>query len=115
MMWIRLVAAIIIFVTSCVSLGYLAGLWARRHNWPGWVRGLLSVAIAFLWPVIVVGYVIYDARRYSAQHPYDDAPGMVVMSVIGTGAPLLFVFSLALALVGVSLASRRNSTGGRFQ
>jgi len=49
-MWIRLAAAIIVFVASCVSLGYLVEFWVRRCGWPRWVNGLMPFAIAFLWP-----------------------------------------------------------------
>jgi hypothetical protein len=105
--WIRLAAAIIVFVSSCLGLGYLAGLWVQRRGWPGWVSGLMSLALAILWPALIVGYVIYDARRYHALHPHDDAPGMVVMSVISVGAPLLFLFSLPLIFVGASMARRK--------
>src|SRR5215213_673810 len=100
MMWGRLATAIIVFVVSCIGLGYLAEFWVRRCGWPRWVSGLMTFAIAFLWPVIVVCYTIYDARRYLDLHPRDDAPGMVVASVIFVGAPLLFVLSLPLAFVG---------------
>ena len=106
MMWVRLATAIIVFVASCLGLGYLAGCWVRRRKWPGWVAGLMSFTVAFLWPVIVVVYIIIDARRYSALHPHDDAPGMVVASVIFVGAPLLFMLSLPLALIGVWISRR---------
>jgi hypothetical protein len=114
LMWVRLATAIIVFVASCVGLGYLAEFWVRCHRWPRWIAGLISFAIAFLWPVIVVVYIIFDARRYQALHPHDDAPGMVVASVIFVGAPFLFILSLPLALVGVLIARRRNA-GGVFR
>jgi hypothetical protein len=111
MMWVRLAIAIIfliVFVASCIGLGYLVEFLVRHRGWPRWISGLMSFAIAFLWPSIVVCYTIYDARRYSSLHPHDDAPGMVVASVIFVGAPLLFVLSFPLALVGVFIARRQN-------
>lgn len=106
--WVRLATAIIVFVASCVGLGYLSQFWVRRRKWPGWIAGLMSFAFALLWPVIVVAYIVFDARRYQALHPHDDAPGMVVASVIFVGAPFLFVLSLPLILIGVLIARRRN-------
>jgi len=108
-MWVRLATAIIIFVASSVGLGYFAEFWVRRLQWPKWVSGLLLFAIAFLWPTIVVIYTIYDARRHLSLHPHDDAPGMVVASVIFVGAPFLFVVSFPLALVGAWIAHRRDA------
>jgi hypothetical protein len=110
MIWFRLTTAITIFLTSCVALGYFAERWLRRHDWPGWVSGLMTFGIAVLWPVIVVAYVIYDANRYLVQHPHDDAPGMVVVSVIYVGAPFLFLCSILPAVVGALIARRRNSS-----
>ena len=112
--WIRLAAAIIVFVASCIGLGYLAEFWVRRHGWPRWVSGLMPFAIAFLWPAILICYTIYDARRYLALHPRDDAPGMVVASVICVGAPFLWVVSFPLALVGGWIA-RRGDAGRVFR
>jgi hypothetical protein len=114
MMWVRIVAAITVFATSCIGLGYIAGSCAYRHKWAAWVGCLMHFAIACFWPVVVVGYTIYDARRYLAQHPRDDAPGMVVFSLVYVGAPLLFIFSLPLAHIGMSLAYRRLSIEGRL-
>ena len=109
MMWIRLAIAIMIYIASSVGLGYLAGFWVRQHKRPGWVSGLLSAIIALLWPAILVGYTIFDARRHLSQHPSDDAPGMVVVSVIHVLAPMLFVLTLFLALAGVGIADVRYS------
>jgi hypothetical protein len=111
MMWVRLATAIIVFVASCIGLGYLAEFWVRRRKWPGLVSVLMSFAIAFVWPVMAVGYTVYDARRYLSMHPHDDAPGMVVASVIFVGAPLLFILSLPLALIGILIVRRRDSVG----
>ncbi len=111
MQWIRLAAAIIVFVTSCIGLGYLARSLVLRRKWPGWAGGLMSVAVALTWPAFVAGYTIYDARRCSAAHPHDDAPAMVVVSVITIGVPLLFLLSLPLAAVGSFLARRKAHQG----
>src|SRR2546423_11413182 len=111
MKWVLLVVAIIIFVTSCIGLGYLTRFWVRHRQWPGWASGLTSLAAALLWPIIVVGYIIFDARRYQSQHPHDDAPGMVVASTISVGAPLLFLLSLSLVVIGLLIADRRNAKG----
>jgi hypothetical protein len=114
MMWACLMAAIMVFAASCIGLGYIAGSRACKHKWAAWVGRLMHFAVACFWPVAVVGYTIYDARRYLAQHPRDDAPGMVVLSMISVGAPLLFILSLPLAHSGMSLAGRRFSNDRRL-
>jgi ABC-type spermidine/putrescine transport system permease subunit II len=113
MNWIPLAIAIIVFVTSCIGLGYLAGFWVRRRSWPGWVSVLMAIAIACLWPAIAVGAVIYTGRRYVVQHPgeVNDAPAMLLVSVIYVGVPFLFSLSLPLALIGSFIARRRGSNG----
>ena len=109
MVWIRFTVAIAVFVTSCAGLGYLAGLWARRREWPRKASVLMSVAIAFIWPAIVVGAALYGASQYQPRDASDpgDAPAYVLMGAIFVGAPILFVLSLPLALVGASMARRR--------
>ncbi|HEX8149515.1 MAG TPA: hypothetical protein VF591_20200 [Pyrinomonadaceae bacterium] len=104
--WIRLTIAATVFVTSCVGLGYLAEAWVLRHGWPGWVGGLLSAAAPLAWPVFVVGYTVYDARRYQALHPHDDAPGMLIVSVLVVGAPVLALAGVLPVRVGAFLARR---------
>ena len=106
---IRLAVAIIVFATSCIGLGYLAGFWVRRRRWPGWISVLMAFAISCLWPVIVVGYVIYTGNLYSAQHPGDDAPAMLFVSVICVVVPVLFFLGLPLAVIGSLIARRRGS------
>lgn len=113
-MWIPWTTAIIVFVISCVGLAYMAGFWLRRRKCSGWLNVLLSFAIALLWPVIMVVYIIYDARRYSALHPDDDAPAMVVVSVIFVGAPLLFVIGLLLALTSSYMAYSNEPNGNHL-
>ena len=110
MTWVRLTTAAVVFVTSCAGLGYLAELWVLRRRWPGWASGLLSAALAFVWPAIVVGYVIHDARRYQSRHPLDDAPGMLVVSVIVVGVPVLALLGAPLVRLGASLARRDNDS-----
>lgn len=50
---------------------------------------------------------LHDARNYHIRHPHDDAPGMVVASVIYVGAPFLFIASLPPTIAGVVIASRK--------
>jgi hypothetical protein len=104
--------ASIAFVTSCIGLGYLSGLWVRRHKWPGWVSGLMAFAIACLWPAIAVGFVLYTGNRFAAQHPgeVNDAPAMVLMGVIHI-SPFIFLFSLSFAVIGLYIARRGGSVG----
>lgn len=109
MAWLRLATAIIVFSVSCVGFGYLAAVFVHRRKWSAWVLGLLVLVIAFFWPVIVVLYTLHDAGQYHSQHPHDDAPGMVVISVIYVGAPFLFVASIPLTVIGAVIARRRNS------
>src|SRR5438105_1674580 len=75
------------------------------------LAGLMSVAIALLWPAIVIGDAIYGARHYQRQSPSDpgDAPAYVLIGVFLFLAPLLFLFSLSLALIGAHIARRRHS------
>jgi RsiW-degrading membrane proteinase PrsW (M82 family) len=108
MAWIRLATAIIVFVTICIGFGYFADSWIQRRRWPDWTLALAVVVIAFLWPVVVVTYTIYDAQRYLAQHPHDDAPGMVVVSMISVGAPFLFVASIPPTVIGAVISRRRS-------
>ena len=108
MAWFRLAIAIIVFVTTCVGLGYLADSWIQRRKWPDWVLALAVFIIAFLWPVVVVTYTIYDAQRYLRQHPHDDAPGMVVVSMVNVGAPFLFVASIPPTVTGAVISRRRH-------
>jgi hypothetical protein len=100
---------IIIFVTSCIGLGYFGGFCVRRFRWPGWLLGVWVCGFAFLWPVTVMIYVWFDAQRYLRQHPHDDAPGLVVISVFNVVAPILFIASFLPLLTGVALGRRRTS------
>src|SRR5262245_22641619 len=105
--WIRLTVAIVIFVATCVGFGWLSEYIVHRNKWRGWVLALMVIASSVLWPITVVLYTIHDARRYLLQHPHDDAPGMVVVSVIYVGAPFLFIASLLPIFAGAALARRR--------
>ncbi len=73
MHWLHLGIFFTVFAASCVALGYLAEVWALRRGWPAWARGIVSAVMVLVWPVGVVLYFIYDAGRYQAQHPGDDA------------------------------------------
>jgi hypothetical protein len=110
MAWLRLAVASIVFVTSCGGLGYLAGFCVCWRKWPRWVGGLMSFGIACLWPALAGGSVIYTGRHYVAEHPgeVNDAPAMVLMGVISI-SPLIFLVSLALALIGLHIARRGDS------
>jgi hypothetical protein len=108
LVWVRFAAMIAIFVGTCFGLGYLTGYLGRRRAWPGWVIGLISVAIGFMWPAIIVGVAVYGARTYRPRYEGDpaDAPAMVLVSAITVGVPLLFAFGFPLALGGVAVARR---------
>jgi hypothetical protein len=110
MNWIPFAIAVIVFVMSCVGLGYLAGFLVRRRGWPGWVLGLMVFAIACIWPVMAVGFVLYTGGRYAAQHPgeVNDAPAMVLMGVIQV-SPYIFFFGLSFTVVGLCIARRGDS------
>ena len=113
MAWLRLAIAILVFVTTCAGFGYLAESFIRRRKGPGWVLALAIFAIAFLWPVVVVTYTIHDAKRFLAQHPESDAPGMVIASMITVGAPFLFVVSIPPIVTGAVISRRRQNSDGR--
>ncbi|HZT61280.1 MAG TPA: hypothetical protein VFA21_21920 [Pyrinomonadaceae bacterium] len=110
MSWIPLAAAIIVLVTSCTGLGYLAGFWTRRRRWPAWAGVLLAFAVACLWPAVAAATVIYNGSRYAAEHPGEvsDVQGMAFMGLIFL-IPFLFIIGLSLALVGLFIARRRTS------
>jgi hypothetical protein len=106
--WIRLTVAVVIFGATCFGFGWMAECIVRRNEWRSWVLGLLVFFSSLLWPVTVVVYTIYDARRYLLQHPHDDAPGMVVVSVIYVVAPFLFVVGLLPIFAGIAFARRKS-------
>lgn len=106
MVWVRLATAIIVFLAACGGLGYLAGLLIRRRKWRDWVLPVAVIAIAFVGPVMVVTYTIYDARRYQRQ-PHDDAPGIIVYSPI-FAAPFLFVASIPPTVIGAFIGRCRS-------
>lgn len=107
MNWLPVAIAIIVFATSSIGLGYLGGFWVRRRKWPSWFDGLTAFVIASLWPVIAVVCVSYTGSRYAAQHPREvnDAPAMVMMGVIHV-SPLIFLFGLSFAVLGLGIARR---------
>jgi Zn-dependent protease len=107
---LRFPVAVIVFSAGGIGLSYLANYWVRHRKRPDWVGYLISFAIALLWTASVIGYILYDAARYSSQHPHDDAPGMVVMSVMTVGIPLFFFFGLFLAFLGALIAHLTDSS-----
>lgn len=98
--WVRQAAAVIIFVTSCVGLGFLAELWVLRHRWPEWASGLMSAAVALLWPAILVGYFTLDG-----------APALLIMSMATVGTAVLALLGAPLARLGAFIARRRGAKG----
>jgi len=108
---VRLTTFIVVFVTTCIGLGYFAEFCVRRFQWPRWLLGILVVALAFVWPIAVVVYVWFDAQRYLRQHPHDDAPGMVMLAVFDVFAPILCIASFLPLLAGVAI--RRGETAKR--
>jgi hypothetical protein len=103
--------AIVVFVTTCAGLGYLAGTLARRRAWPRAVWILMSAAIASIWPALLMGFALQGASAYQRVRESDpgDAPAYVLMgSIFGGG--ILFVLGLPLALVCAYLAYRRGQT-----
>jgi hypothetical protein len=111
MNWTPLAILIAFFVSTCTGLGYLAGYLVRRLKWPWLVNVLAALAISCLCPLIVVIAVIYDGGRYAAQHPgeVNDAPAMMLFSVVYVVVPPLFFLGLPLSLIGSLIASRRGS------
>ena len=97
-LWVGQAVAIIVFVASCVSLGFLAELWVLRHKWPEWMSGLMSAAVAFLWPAALLGYFVYDG-----------APPLLVMSMATVGTAILALLGAPLARLGAFIARRRIS------
>ena len=109
MAWIRLAALLGAFVVSCAGLGYLAGAWVRRRRRPRGANVALCIAIAFIWPALLLGGVYHGASNYQRRDKNDpgDAPAMVIAGAIFVGAPILFALGLSLALGGASMARRR--------
>lgn len=110
-LWLRLMMTMTILVTSCVGLGYLAGALERRRGWAPQLSVLLSVAIALIWPAIILGATLHGASHYQRRGPSDpgDAPVYVLMGAILFGAPVTFLVSLLLALGGTVLGRRRRT------
>jgi hypothetical protein len=114
MAWIRLATLVVVFVTSCVGLGYLTECWVIKHKWRGWVTVSMAIGIALLWPVIMLLDFMYESRQHLLQYPNDDAPGMVAMGLINVVIPFLFLFGISLALCGAAIARRRHSNGEHY-
>ena len=108
MVWFRLGTVLIAFVGSCIGLAYLSELWARRTKWPRWTSTVMSVAIALIWPVVVIIDTGHDMNQYRLQHPneVDDASGFIILALY-FWVPVLFFLSLVLARVGVFIVRRK--------
>ena len=100
-MWVSQAAALTVFVASCVGLGYLAELWVLRHGWPEWVSGIMSAAVARLWPAVLLGYFILDG-----------APALLIAGMATAGTSVLALLGAPLARAGSFVARRRNSKVG---
>jgi hypothetical protein len=111
MVWLRLGATLIVFVVSCLGLAYLSELWARRKKWPPWTGILMSVAIALIWPAVVIIDTGHETKQHRTQYPneVDDASGFIILGAYFFWVPVLFFLSLVLARVGVFFV-RRNRT-----
>src|SRR5262245_7986925 len=110
-------SVIILLVTWCVGLGYLAGVLARRRAWPLAARILLCAAIASVGPAVLVGDALYGAATYQRLDENDigDAPAYVLIGSVIVGG-FIFALSLPLALVGMLIArhtgrTQKNSDG----
>jgi hypothetical protein len=111
--WVGWSVAIIVFVASSAGSGYLAGVLARRRAWSRLAGILMSAVIAFIWPAVIIGDAFYGAVTYQRLDANDpaDAPVYVLIGSILVGG-VLFVLSLPLALIGVHLARRGESSRG---
>ncbi len=109
--WSDLWVPIIVIATSSIGWGYVAGVLARRRSWSREACFLTSAAIAFLWPIIIIGVAWYGAFTYQRHDPYDpgDAPIYVLIGSVLVGG-VLFLLSLPLALGGAYVARNRGKT-----
>ena len=110
MVWFRLGTVLIVFAGSCIGLAYLLELWARRTKWPRWTSILMSVAIALIWPVIVIVDTGHDMKQHRLQNPneVDDTSGFMILALY-FWVPFLFFLSLVLARVGVFIVRRKRT------
>lgn len=107
--WVRLLVTLIVFVASCTSLGYFAGVWSRRYAQSRKACVLVSVAIACIWPVILIADCWYVATTCLPNNldKVCDAPIYALIGAIFLGGPILFIISLALVLP-IALRKRRS-------
>ena len=92
---------LVVFISSCVGLGCLAGFLARRRSWRGWTIGVGALVVALVWPVVMLVAFLLTTGPCVPQSSSDpcDGPAMVLMSIIMM-APIVFIVSFLLALGG---------------
>lgn len=44
----------VLFLITCIGLGYFGGELARRRGWKQWLLIFMSAGIAIIWPVVFV-------------------------------------------------------------
>jgi hypothetical protein len=107
------VLIIIVFVMTCTSLGYVAGVLVWRRGWPEGVCVLMAIMLAFIWPSVLVGLAAYSGYKVSHQaldpNFPRDAPGYVLLFSIFIGAPILDISGFLLPLVSAVIALRRKA------
>ena len=83
-----------VFVGSCVGLACLSELWTRRTGWPRWTSTVMSIAIALIWPVIVIIDTGHDLKQHRLQYPneVDDASGFIILALYFFWVPVLLLF-----------------------
>jgi len=107
--FIRLALILTVYVGSCVGFGYLAGRFARQHNWPCYTRRILTVFIALIWPAVIVCTTFCDTSHYQRRNANDpgDSPGYVRLGAIAA-APVVFIMSVLLTHCGINLSQQRD-------
>ena len=108
MAFVRLAIAGVLFIVTSGGLGYLADRCVSGRKWSRLLLGLALVFIATLWPIFILAFKLWTGRDYVRQHPHDDAPAMVIAGIIYVVAPTLFIMSLLISSLGVSISRRRN-------
>ena len=104
---VRLALTGIAFIVTAGGLGYLAERYTTGRKWSPLLLGLALVFGATLWPIFILAFTLWTGRDYVREHPHDDAPAMVVAGIIYVVAPTLFIMSLLISSLGVSIARRR--------
>jgi len=110
--WVRLLVALIVFVVSCTGLGYLAGVWSRQRAWSREICVLMSIAIALIWPAILIADSWHIATTCLPRNldQVCDVPIYALIGAISFGAPVLFIISLTLVLPIALRARQRKLT-----